>query len=567
MAEEREVFPVDFLFVGGGPASLSAALHLADLIHRHNHEIDQGNYEGDKLEEITIALIEKGAEIGAHAFSGAVLDPIALKQLIPDFKEADCPLEAEVSSDSVYFLTSKGHYKAPITPPPLKNHGNYVVSLSKFCRWLGELITETEQVDIFPGFAGTELLFEGDKVIGVRTGDKGIDADGSHKSNFEPGYDITARLTVLGDGPRGNLSRQLFDKMNSYNPVLPLLYETGVKEVFEMPEGRVQPGLVIHTMGYPLKPDTFGGSFMYGMADNRLAIGLVVACDYHDPYLDPHLELQRFKSHPFIKEFLAGGKSAYYGAKTLAAGGYYSLPQLVYDGALVVGDAAGLLNPQRLKGIHLAMQSGIEAAKTIFMCLVHDDFSRESLLNYPKRIANGWMQRELYRVRNFHQAMSKGLYRGMFHAGIQYISLGRGLKDPMIVPEDYKGMHSIQQHYGSRSAPPEPDLKFDNSLLMDKLTDVYNSGTKHEEKQPSHLHIKDPKLCIEQCLPTYGSPCTRFCPAQVYELETDETNATQSIKVNFSNCVHCKTCDIKDPYQNITWVCPEGGGGPAYTVC
>jgi len=566
MTEEREVFPVDVLLVGAGPANLSAALHLVKLIDDHNDGIDKGEKKGEKLEEIAIALVEKAEEIGAHAFSGAVLDPAALKELIPDFKDKECPVESEVTSDAVYFLTPKKKFKLPFTPPPLQNHGNYVISLSKVTRWMGNLVEETEKVDIFPGFAGVELLYEDDKVVGVRTGDKGVDADGSHKSNYEPGYDITAKVTVLGDGPRGNLTKELFKKFNSHSKTIPLLYETGVKEIFEMPEGRVKPGSVVHTMGYPLKKDTFGGTFIYGMANNMLAIGLVVACDYHDPYIDPHLELQKLKQHPFIHDMLQGGKSVFYGGKTLAAGGYYSIPQIAYDGCLVVGDAAGLLNAQRLKGIHTAMLSGMEAAKTIFENLVSDDFSVNGLSSYEKIIKEGSIGTELLKVRNFHQAMSKGLYKGMFHAGIQLITNGKGLKDPMIVGEDFESMKTIQQHYGWKIPPPDHGIKFDNVFYMDKLTDVYNSGTKHEEKQPSHLIIHDTKICKDKCIPKYGAPCTRFCPAQVYELETDEASGEKFIKVNFSNCVHCKTCDIKDPFENITWVCPEGGGGPSYSV-
>ncbi|MFC1850467.1 4Fe-4S dicluster domain-containing protein [candidate division CSSED10-310 bacterium] len=567
MTEERENFPVDVLFVGAGPSNLSAALHLVKLIDKHNESIDKGEKQGQKLDEVAIALIEKGAEIGSHAFSGAVLDPVALKKLVPDFKEKECPLESEVTTDAVYYLTPKGRkFKLPITPPPLQNHGNYVISLSKFTRWLGNLIEETEKVDIFPGFAGVELLYEDNKIVGVCTGDKGIDADGSKKSNFEPGYDITAKVTVLGDGPRGNLTKKLFKKFNSQSKMLPLLYETGVKEVLEMPEGKVTPGMVIHTMGYPLKKDTFGGTFIYGMSNNMLSIGLVVACDYHDPLMDPHLELQKLKTHPFIKDVIDGGKPVYYGGKTLAAGGYYSIPQLAYDGCLVVGDAAGLLNAQRLKGIHLAMLSGIEAAETIFQCLVSDDFSEKNLAAYAKKVKEGPIGQELKKVRNFHQAMSKGLYKGMFHAGLQFITKGRGLKDPMLVGEDYENLQSVKLYYGLQGPPKDQGLKFDNVFLMDKLTDVYNSGTKHEEKQPSHLIIHDPEICAEKCIPRYDAPCTRFCPAQVYELETNEATNEKFIKVNFSNCVHCKTCDLKDPYENITWNCPEGGGGPEYSV-
>lgn len=566
MTEEREQFPVDVLFVGAGPSNLCAAIHLVNLIDSHNEQIEKGEKEGEKLEETYLALIEKGEEIGAHAFSGAVLDPVGLKKLFPDFATMDCPLEGKVGSDAVYFLTKNSQFKLPITPPPLQNHGNYVISLSKLVRWLGSKVEETEKVDIFPGFTGAEILYDGDTILGVRTGDKGIDADGSQKSNFEPGYDITARCTVFGDGPRGNLTKTLFQKFDSQSKTIPLLYETGVKEIFEMPEGRIQPGMVIHTMGFPLKKDTFGGTFIYGMKNNMLAIGLVVACDYHDPYIDPHLELQKLKTHPFIRKLLDGGKSMYYGGKTLAAGGYYSIPQLAYNGGLVVGDAGGLLNAQRLKGIHLAMLSGIEAAETIFKSLVKDDFSRESLSVYEKNVKEGPIGKELYEVRNFHQAMSKGLYKGMFHAGMQFITKGKGLKDPMIVGEDYEGTRSIKAHYGFKIAPADPGIKFDNVMFMDKLTDVYNSGAKHEEKQPSHLIIHDRKICAEKCIPDYGAPCTRFCPAQVYELEKNEKTGEEFIQINFSNCVHCKTCDIKDPFQNITWVCPEGGGGPAYTI-
>lgn len=564
--EEREVMEVDVLFVGGGTACLSGALHLANLIKRHNENVDREG-AGKKLDEIMIAVLEKGAYPGSHGISGAVMDPVALKELVPDFLEKDAPLEGEVRKESLYLLTRRFRIKSPITPPPLNNHGNYVVSLSRLNEWLGSM-AEENGVDIFPGFAGTEVLYKEDRVMGVRTGDKGIDGDGSKKPNFEPGIDLHAKVTVFGEGSRGSLVKTIVERFNLDAGKNPPGFELGVKEVWEIPEGRIQPGEVIHTMGYPLKNNTFGGGFIYGMGNNMVCIGQLTSLDYEDPFIDPHRELQKFKLHPMIKSLLKDGKLVQYGARTAPAGGYFSVPKLTFAGGLIVGDSANLFNAQKIKGIHIAMRSGMLAAETIFECLVKDDFSEARLENYRTAMVESKEVYDLYKVRNFHQAMEKGLYKGMIMAGIQYVLGGSFIKNRLEAMSDYLHMKKVASLYGTESPSDDQkgDFKYDGDLTFDKETDVYYSGTTHEEKQPPHLKILDLDICYGRCAKEYQNPCVRFCPANVYEMREDEDTGKPKMNINFSNCLHCKTCDVKDPYENIMWVPPEGGGGPKYTI-
>jgi electron-transferring-flavoprotein dehydrogenase len=557
---------VDVLFVGGGIASLSGALHLSNLIKQHNEKVEKGG-EGQKIDEIMIAVLEKSTYIGSHSISGAVLNPVALKELVPDFLEKGAPLEGEVKKEKVIFLTKSGRIPSPLTPPPLNNHGHYIVSLAKLVEWMGKLVEE-QGINIFPGFAGTEVLYEGERVIGVRTGDKGIDADGSKKSNFEPGIDLHAKVTVFGDGSRGNLTKTLIQKYKLDEGKNPQGYEVGIKEIWELPEARVAPGYVIHTFGYPLKADAFGGSFIYGMKDNKIAIGLLTSLDYSDPYLDPHREFQKFKLHPYIAGILKGGKMVQYGAKTVPVSGFFSMPEPVFDGGLLVGDAASLFNGMKIKGIHYAMKSGMLAAETIFEALLKKDFSIEQLKNYRTALANSYIFKDLYKVRNFHQAFQKGLWMGMVKVGFQYVLSGRILKNRLGAGADYAHMKKVVDYYGTKSPTDEQkgDIKYDGERTFDKVTDVYYSGAIHEEKQPPHLKVLDLNICYTRCTEEFQNPCVRFCPAGVYEMEKDESTGKQNLKLNFSNCVHCKTCDVKDPYENITWVPPEGGGGPKYTM-
>jgi len=564
--EERDVMEVDVLFVGGGVACLSGALHLANLIKEHNEKVEKGE-EGEKLDEIMIAILEKGAYIGSHSISGAVMDPVALKELIPDFLEKGAPLEAEIKKEKVCLLTKKGKIASPITPPPLNNHGNYIVSLSRFTEWLGQMVEESG-IDIFPGFAGTEVLYDGNRVIGVRTGDKGIDADGNKKENYEPGIDLQAKVTVFGEGSRGSLTKTLIKKFNLDAGTNAVNYVLGVKEVWEVPEGRIEPGMVYHTLGYPLKRNTYGGGFIYGMKNNQVSVGLLTGLDYQDPHLDPHMEFQKFKLHPLMAEIIKDGKLVQYGAKTAPVGGFFAVPKLFFNGGLIVGDSANLFISQKIKGIHMAMKSGMLAAETILEALVKSDFSEAGLKEYKTSLYNSFIGKELKKVRNFHQAFQSGLYIALIKAGFQYVLGGRIIKNRVTTEPDYIHLKKVMDVYSTQTPSDEQKgaIKFDGERTFDKETDVYYSGATHEEQQPAHLKIADLNICFTKCTEEYQNPCLRFCPANVYEIETDEDTGERTMKLNFSNCVHCKTCDIKDPYELITWTAPEGGGGPKYTM-
>ena len=553
---------VDVLFVGGGIASLSGALHLADLVAAHKKK-----GEGAKLDELLIVVLEKGASPGAHGISGAVMAPGPLRELVPDFIEKGAPLEGEVKKESVYFLTKTGKIRSPITPPPLNNHGNYVVSMSKLNQWMAGLC-EKSGVNIFPEFAGTEVLYEGERVIGVRTGDKGLDAQGNKKGNYEPGTDLHARVTVLGEGSRGNLTKDVIAHFQLDAGKNPAGFELGVKEVWELPEARLQPGEVVETLGYPLKADTFGGGFLYGMKGNQVAVGHLTSLDYGDPFLDPHREFQKFKLHPLVSGILKDGKLIQYGAKSVPVGGYFSVPELVFPGGMLIGDGGSLFNAQKIKGIDLAIRSGMLAAETIFTALLADDFSDARLAGYARAMAATPEMKELRKVRNFHQAMTRGLWRGLATAGAQFFLGGRVVSDRLSATPDHAHLQTIAGRYGMAMPSEEAkgDLKYDGEVTFDKETDVYYSGATHEEAQPCHLKVKDLAVCYGRCTELHGNPCVRFCPAGVYEMETDEQTGKQNLKINFSNCVHCKTCDVKDPFENIQWVPPEGGGGPKYTV-
>jgi len=562
MTEERDVMDVDVLFVGGGIASLSGALCLSNLINAHNQKS-----EGKKLDEVMIAILDKGSFPGAHGISGAVMDPGSLKELIPDFLEKGAPLEGEVKKESIYYLTKTCKLKSPIIPPPLNNHGNYVVSMSRLNQWMAGMVEEAG-VNIFPGFAGTEILYNEGRVIGVRTGDKGIDAKGQKKPNYEPGIDLHAKVTVFGEGSRGSLAKGLIAHFRLDEGRNPPGFEIGVKEVWELPEARLAPGEVIETMGYPLKSDTFGGGFIYGMKNNMICLGLMTSLDYADPFIDPHREFQKFKLHPMITELLKGGKLVQYGAKTAPVGGYFSIPKLSFPGGVLIGDSANLFNSQKIKGINIAMRSGILAAQTIFEGLINDDLSDARLAGYEKAMFDSKEVKDLYKVRNFHQAMQKGLYEGMVLAGMQFVLGGSVIGERFSAAPDHTHMKKSVDVYGTASPSDEAigDIKYDGKLTFDKETDVYYSGATHEEAQPPHLKIKDLDICYGKCAEYYQNPCVRFCPANVYEMGVDEATGNKTMKLNFSNCVHCKTCDVKDPFENIQWVPPEGGGGPKYTM-
>ncbi len=548
---------MDVLLVGAGPANLSCALHLTNLIAAHNEKAARSGAK--PLGEINIAVIEKAAEIGGHQLSGAVLDPASMRELLPDFeRHGQAPLEAPVGEEKVYFLTSRGKFSMPIIPPPLRNHGNYVVSLNKLVRWLGEKC-ESAGVNVFPEFPGAEMLYDGDKVIGVRTGDKGIDKVGKAKPNFEPGVDILAKVTVLGEGVRGSLAKHIVNRLKLDAGSDPQVYSVGIKELWQMPDNRFPAGSVIHTLGFPLDSHTFGGSWVYGMRDRVIDIGLAVGLDYRDPRIDPHHEYQKFKTHPLISDLLKGGKLIRYGAKAMPVGGWYTMPQMTADGVMIIGDSAGMLNGERLKGIHIAVKAGMLAAETILDALVADDYGRSRLRSFEEKFRASSMGRELYKGRNFHQAFDRGRMTGLMVAGISTVTGGR-FPRKLAVKAGHQHMEKLAAHNGQDRYA---DLKYDEKLTFNKLTDVYYSSTHHDEDQPAHLKVVDFNICVDRCTSEYGNPCQNFCPAQVYEM-VEAGEGKKRLQINFSNCVHCKTCDIMDPYQIINWVPPEGGGGPNY---
>ena len=550
---ERETLDLDVLIVGGGSAGMSAALRLAQL------QQQQGG------EPLTVGVIDKSREPGAHMLSGAVLDPSTLHDLIPDFKAKGAPLAAEVHDEDVYFMTQSGKLRFPMTPPPLRNHGNYVISLNKFVKWLAQQV-EAAGVDIFTGFAGAEVLYEGDTVVGVRTGDRGIDKHGQKKSSYEPGPDIRAKVTILCDGVRGNLTKTVVNKLKLDEGKLPQVYAIGIKELWELPAERMKSGSVIHTMGYPLKNEEFGGAFVYALPERMLSVGFVAGLDYRDPMFDPHLTFQRFKQHPLMASLLDGAKMVRYGAKALPEGGWYTIPRVYGDGFLIAGDAGGFVNSMRLKGIHLAMRTGMLAAETAFAALRAGDVSAGSLSKYQTLIDQSPVRKELYAVRNVHQAFGHGLPAGVMFAGLSLVTGGWWISDPMPAHAGHERIKKLAEYYpGHEPSPDQPvaPVKIDRKLTFDRLTNVHYSGTRHGEDQPSHLIVHDTDICRTRCRVEYGNPCTRFCPANVYEM-VDDGSGGKKLHINASNCVHCKTCDIMDPYQIIDWVPPEGGEGPQY---
>ena len=496
---EREQLEMDIVFVGAGPANLAAAYHLKKLMIEHDKLIAEGKKEGKPLGEIEIGIIEKGPRVGAHILSGAVMDPIAIRELMPDFLEQGCPVDAPVTSDAAWYLTEKRKIKAPITPPPLKNKGKYIISLSKVCEWLAEKCEELE-INIFPEFPGSEMLYdENDHVIGVRTGDRGIDKDGNKKGNFEPGIDLIAKVTVLGEGSRGSLTKGLTTRLKLDEGKEPQVFSLGIKELWELPEGNFEEGLVVHTLGFPSDSKTYGGGWMYGMKDNVLSIGYVTGLDYLDPKIDPHAEFQKYKTHPEIAKILEGGKMIKYGAKTINAGGYYTMPRLYSDGVLLLGDCAAFLNGQRIKGIHTGMKSGMLAAETILGALEKEDFTSETLRYFEDKVNHSWIYDELYAVRNFHGAFQKGRWSGLINSGLQFLTGGMAWG---FMPKEHHvaGHERIQTlkeiaECGNQNGKRYENVSFDNELTFDKVTDVFHAAVVHDEDQPSHLHVVDTDIC------------------------------------------------------------------------
>ena len=561
----RETMDVDILIVGGGSAGLSCALHFQNQIEKHNADVAAGKKQGDPLPEQMIVVLEKGSEIGAHSFSGAVLNPKALEELMPDFKTQGCPLDAEVKKDAVYYLGSDYSVKLPVVPPPFHNVGNYIVSLSKLNRWLAQKCEE-KGINIFPGFAAVEALYEGDKIVGVRTGDKGRDKNGNPKANFEPGLILNSKCVVFAEGTRGSLFQKVSSRLYLRAEKNEEVFEEGVKEVIQMPPGTVEPGQVIHTMGFPLKK-CIGGTFIYTLPGDKIVVGLVAYLDSQDPLLDPHRELQKLKTHPFLRKMLEGGKVVAYGGKTLPAGGWYSMPKLSGNGWMVVGDSASMVDVQKLKGIHLAMKSGMLAAEAAFEGVLKADFSSATTSLYESKVHGSFIKSELYRVRNFHQTLSLGMMASLPLIALQEITGGRGLSDRMPVHKDAETTQRVVEIWGPEGLGAEENKlpKPDGQLFFDKLSSVYLTGTMHDEDSPNHLLIKNPDHCRTVCEPKYKSPCNHFCPASVYEMISSQKHQGQfDLQVNYTNCIHCKTCDIKCPFENIEWTAPEGGGGPQY---
>ena len=534
----------DVVVVGGGPAGLAAAIRLKQL-------------GSEKKSEISVCLVEKGSEIGAHILSGAVMDPRALAELLPDWKERGAPLKTPVVEDRFLFLGKSGSFKVPgaLLPDCFRNHGNYVVSLGNVCRWLGKQ-AEALGVEIYPGFAAAEALYDDNgRVRGVATGDMGIGRDGRQTDQYQPGIELLGKYTFFAEGCRGHLGRRLIEKFRLAAGSGPQVYGLGLKELWEIDAAKHQPGLVIHTAGWPLDPDTYGGSFLYHMEDRLVSVGFVVGLAYANPYLSPYEEFQRYKTHPYIRDFLEGGRRVSYGARAIAAGGLVSLPRLVFPGGALIGDEAGFLNASRIKGSHAAIKSGMLAAEAAFDAVQAG--RSDELVAYPERFRRSWLFDELHKARNFKQWMSKGLYAGTAMVGVEQYLLGG--RFPWTLPHPHADHECLRP---AEEFDPIDYPKPDGKLTFDRLSSVFISNTNHEENQPSHLTLKDPSIPVKVNLRVYAGPESRYCPAGVYEFVTE--GGADRLQINAQNCVHCKTCDIKDPTQNIIWVAPQGGGGPNY---
>ena len=535
----REMMEYDVVVVGAGPSGLSAAIKLKQLSKKANSEL-------------SVCVIEKGSEVGAHIVSGAVIETKALDELIPEWKTKNSPLKTQATNDKFLYLTETKSYQLP-TPPQMHNKGNYIISLSDFTKWLAQQAEELE-VEIYPGFSASEVLYdENNKVVGVATCDMGRLKDGSEGPNFERGIELRAKQTIFSEGCRGHLGKTLMEKFNLNTENSPQTYGIGIKELWEISPDKSKPGSIIHTTGWPLDNDTYGGSFLYHLDNNKISIGFVIGLDYKNPYLSPYLEFQRFKHHPEIKNILEGGRRINYGARALNEGGIQSLPKLTFPGGMLTGCEAGFLNVPKIKGTHLAMKSGMIAAQSIFENIDTND----QILEYENAIKKSWLWKELYKVRNIRPSFKWGFWKAIVYSAIDtYIFRG---KAPWTIDHHGSDHESLgKKHDYEEIKYPKPD----NVISFDRLTNVSFSGTNHEENQPCHLQLKDEQVPINTNFELYDNPETRYCPAGVYEIVMNDNKP--KLQINSQNCVHCKTCDIKDPTQNINWVTPQGGGGPNY---
>ena len=582
---ERETIEADVIFVGAGPACLSGAIRLKDLIDDHNELAD--TEEGvTPISDPKIIVLEKGSDVGSHGISGAVLDPKALNELYPGWKEDESfPVEHFVEREQMLLLSEKTGFGLPVMPPEFHDMGKPIISIAKFQKWLAER-AEERGIEIITATAANDLLYDEENSIvqGVRTRDRGIDRHGKQKDEFEPGSDVKAKVTIIGEGPRGHLARILMEKFELLKDGNPITYEMGCKEILQLPEGSVEDGFVYLTAGYPLDGSlgpingTFGGAFLYSMAEDKVCIGLLAVLDGGNPDQDVHYLLQKLKTHPKIKEILAGGEVIQYGAKAVTVGGWGCMPKLYAPGALLIGDSASFLNAARIKGIHLAMKSGMLAAETAFEALKSENYSEQMMRTYKHRVDSSWIKEEMEVSQNFHTDISTGnIITGSIKYGLAKV-LGPGTIRP--AHEDHTGMKTLQEYYKTTNRDeiekrrPQfiqkgryADLEYDGKYILPKLDAVFLSGTEHDEDQPCHLVVSPPTPdhCVTKCAEEYGNPCERFCPAQVYDIVEDNTvEHGKRLQVDFSNCVHCKTCDIRDPYQIIKWIPPEGGDGPQY---
>lgn len=549
---ERESMEYDVVIVGAGPSGLSAAIRLKQLA-------------AEKGQEVSVCVLEKGSEVGAHILSGNVIDPKALNELIPDWKEKGAPLNTPVTDDRFYILSDKGGIRIPqfLLPPLMHNDGNYAISLGNLCRWLAGQAEELG-VEIYPGFAAAEVLFNEDgSVKGVATGDMGIGKDGQPTHNYTPGMELHGKYTFFAEGVRGNLSKQLMEKFDLRSDCDVQKYGIGIKELWQIDPEKHQQGLVMHTQGWPLDSSTAGGSWMYHLEDNQVSIGFVVNLDYANPHLSPFEEFQRFKQHPFVRKYLEGGKRLSYGARAINEGGLQSVPKLTFPGGALIGCSAGFVNVPRIKGTHNAMKTGMLAAEAAFDKLAGGVGSGDTLSAYEASWKESWVYEDLFKVRNVKPGLKAGLMLGNLHGGLQMWAHDLGLGK--FLP--YTLHHTKADHESLQPANMAKKIKYpkpDGVISFDRLSSVFISNTNHEENQPAHLKLKDPTIPIEHNLPNYDEPAQRYCPAGVYEVMRDDDGSNPRFVINAQNCVHCKTCDIKDPLQNITWTVPEGGGGPNY---